>query len=66
MAGSGFYEPVRANDATVIHLYQANCHKPGCTWAGALRYTFADANADRSKHLDTHRTLIDNPAVTDA
>jgi len=50
--------PVRARDVQIAHLRQARCQVPGCDWAGPLRGTYDEANADRMTHLDSHRTLI--------
>ncbi len=53
-----FAEPVRARDVQIIRLCQAICHREGCTWAGGVRNSWAEASADREHHLQQHREGI--------
>lgn len=55
MASTYFTEPVRAKDVQIIKLFQAVCHRTGCAWASGITTTWADASADRERHLQQHR-----------
>ena len=50
--------PVRAKDVTIRKLHQPQCHRPGCGWLGALWATYAEAAAEREKHLSEHRAEV--------
>jgi hypothetical protein len=58
VANAGFTEPVRAKDVQIHKFYQAACNRKDCTevgWAGPVQSTWADADADRVRHLARHR-----------
>jgi hypothetical protein len=46
---------IRAKDAVVARVFQAQCRRPGCDWRGAVKNSYEAANRDRTMHLDHHR-----------
>lgn len=46
---------IRAKDAVVARVFQAQCRVPHCDWRGNVKNSYEAANRDRTIHLGVHR-----------